>query len=163
LFGRSRNLPAQVGLAAVSVLIAAVALLFQFSYEEFPRSPFDAADEYLRANLKSTDAIIHDNKLSFFPMHYYDRSLLQDWLADPPDAGSNTLSPLTMENLGMFPVDLERVTGNKSRVWFVIFQRALDEAAAEGHASGNKAWMDAHFTQVALVRFNDLSLYLYEK
>ena len=163
LFAKSRNVVARISCTAAAVAIAGAALAFQLSYDEFPRSPFDAADAYLQANVKSTDVIIHDNKLSFFPMRYYDRSLSQHWLADPPDAGSNTLSPLTMQELGIYPSDPGRVTSAKSRVWFVIFQRALDEADAEGHAPGNKAWMDANYAQVALVRFNDLNLYLYEK
>jgi hypothetical protein len=68
-----------------------------------------------------------------------------------------------MEALGIYPIGLEQGTIARSKVWFVIFQRAMDEAAAEGHAPGNKAWMDANYTQTALVRFNDLNLYLYEK
>jgi mannosyltransferase len=163
LIARIPNLLARRVVIASSLAVVAVALLFQYNYAEFPRPPFQVADAYLGANARSGDVIVHDNKLSFFPMYFYDRGLLQAWLADPPDAGSNTLSPETMRVLGIVPTAVADATHTATRVWFVIFQRAIDEASSDGVTQANLAWFNQHYRQVGLQRFNDLDIYLYER
>lgn len=153
----------EVTLILVAMLVLAPALAYQYSYDEFPRSPFRAANAFLRANARVGDAIIHDNKLSFFPMHYYDASLAQSFVADPPGSSNDTFARGSMDAMQLYPTTLDDATTGKARVWFVIFQRALDEAAAEGRAHGNTSWMNARFNQVALTHFNDLNVYLYQR
>ena len=48
------------------------------------------------------------------------------------------------------------------RVWFVIFQRALDEAEELGVPNANKDWLDSHYHLVTERSFNDLEIHLYE-
>lgn len=163
LLARVDSAMARRSLTALAVALVTVALAFQLPYSAFPRPPFPAADTYLQANLQAQDAIVHDNKLTFFPMHYYNRALSQVWLPDPAGAGSDTLSSATMEQLGIFPSTPEDAIASKSRVWFVIFQRAIDEAESAGRPQANKAWLDANFSQVSLKRFNDLNVYLYQR
>ncbi|MBI3914004.1 MAG: glycosyltransferase family 39 protein [Chloroflexi bacterium] len=153
----------EVPVILAGALLAALALNYQSAYAEFPRSPFRVADAFLRAHAAPGDAIIHDNKLSFFPMYYSDPALAQMFIADPPAATSNTLTRGAMDVLQIFPASLETATEGRTRVWFVIFQRALDEAASENRISGNKAWLDARFKLISLTQFNDLNVYLYER
>ncbi len=134
-----------------------------YTYAEFPRSPFEQTVEFLRAQMQSGDAIVHDNKLSYFPMHLYDHALAQSFIADPAGAGSDTLALPTQRALEIYASTLDTATAGKSRVWFVIFQAALDQAKEEGRAHPNMAWMDAHFKEISLRRFNDLNVYLYQK
>jgi hypothetical protein len=96
-------------------------------------------------------------------MHYYDRTFAQAFVADPPGAGSDTLAYPTQQALQLYATDLKAATLNKSRVWFLIFQRALDEAAEQGHAHSNLVWMEQHFHPVSRERFNDLNVYLFER
>ncbi len=153
----------EVPLILACAILVAFALNYQSAYAEFPRSPYRAADAFLRANARGDEAIVHDNKLSFFPMRYYDPTLAQTFIADPPHATSNTLTRGAQDALRIYPTALEDATTRRSRVWFVIFQRALDEAQAEQRASENKAWLDARFKQISLTQFNDLNVYLYQK
>jgi uncharacterized membrane protein len=134
-----------------------------FTYADFPRAPFKQVVQELRVRAHPTDAVVHDNKLSFFPMHYYDRTFAQAFVADPPGAGSDTLAYPTQQALQLYATDLKAATLNKSRVWFLIFQRALDEAAEQGHAHSNLVWMEQHFHPVSRERFNDLNVYLFER
>jgi 4-amino-4-deoxy-L-arabinose transferase-like glycosyltransferase len=147
------------------VVLLVISLAYHYTYAQFPRSPFDKAVAYLRENYQSGDAIVHDNKLTFFPCHYYDRELPQAFMADPPGEGSDTLALPTQEALGLLASRaMEEATGDSQRVWFVIFQRAFAEYEELGYPQPpHKAWLEAHFQQVAVERFNDLDVYLYEK
>lgn len=163
LVARARNVVTQSAFAVCGVALLVVPLAFQSGYDDFPRSPYPLAVAYLRANARADDAIVHDNKLSFFPMRYYDRALPQTWLADPPAAGSDTLAPETMQALQIFPSAPEDATRGKARVWLVIFQRAIDEARAEGRSHPNLIWFDEKFRRVSSRQFNDLNIFLYQR
>jgi mannosyltransferase len=156
--------PVKWGLLLPSTAIVAISLVHHYSYAQFPRPPFDEAVAYLRENRQSGDAIVHDNKLTFFPCHYYDRGLPQAFMADPPGAGSDTLALPTQEALGL-PASrtMEEATVGSQRVWFVIFQRALAEYQELGHPQPpHRTWLEDHYRLIETVIFNDLDIYLYE-
>lgn len=159
------GMPHPVGRIAAFAIgaIALVTLPAYYTYAGFPRSPFEQVDQALQARVLPMDAIVHDNKLSFFPSYYYDRMIPQTFIADPPGAGSDTLAYPTQQALGLYATSLEVATANRSRVWFIIFQRALDEAQAQGQAQSNLAWMQQHFLLVSVDRFNDLNVYLFQR
>jgi mannosyltransferase len=161
LLGRARVRVAATVLMVLTFVLG-LGLVFQYTYNEFPRSPFRTADGYLRTNARADDVIVHDNKLSYFPMHYDDQGLVQAFLADPPDSDNDTLARGSMDAMQTYPTSLDAATLRAPRVWFIIFQRALDEAAGLGQMHTNLDWMDRHFTRVSLERFNDLNVYLYQ-
>jgi uncharacterized membrane protein len=156
--------PVKWGLLLPSAVIVAMSLLNHYSYAQFPRPPFEEAVAYLRENHQPGDAIVHDNKLTFFPCHYYDRELSQAFMADPRDAGSDTLALPTQEVLGLVASqNMEEATAGSRRVWFVIFQRAFLEYEELGHHEPPyKAWLEERYHLVETVAFNDLHIYLYE-
>jgi mannosyltransferase len=158
------GLPRLVILSLIPVpLLLASSLWYQYSYSEFPRSPFREANAYLRAHCRAGDIIIHDNKLSFFPSHYYDRDLVQKYMGDAPGSPTDTLALPTQEALGLLgQPDMSQAVGKAQRVWFIIFQRALDEAEELGAPNANKSWLDSHYDLVTERTFKDLKLYLYE-
>lgn len=150
----------------IAVAVSAIVIVLlpaYYSYSEFPRSPFEQVVKYLKSQTQNGDAIVHDNKLSYFPTHLYDRTLAQSFIADPVGAASDTLALPTQQALQVYASDFENATAGKSRVWFVIFQSALDQAADENRTHPNKTWMDSHFKETLLTRFNDLNVYLYQK
>ncbi len=161
LAGMPRRIASVVALGLGALAIAV--LPTYYAYADFPRAPFKQVVQELRGRAPPTDAVVHDNKLSFFPMHYYDRAFAQAFIADPPGAGSDTLAHPTQQALQLYATDLETATLNKSRVWFLIFQRALDEAREQGHTHANMAWMEQRFRLVSRERFNDLNVYLFER
>ena len=133
-----------------------------FSYVRFPRAPFPQIASSLRAQIRVGDAIVHDNKLTFFPMRYYDRTLAQEFINDPTGAGSDTLALPTQQALQLFATTLGDATRHAPRIWFVIFQNAIDEAETEGRAPGNLAWLDQNFRRVSMESFQDVRVILYE-
>lgn len=156
----------RLGQIAVGLIAAVIALttlpFFYLSWDEWRRAPFASADQFLRTQTRADDLILHDNKLSFFPMHYYDRALSQAFFADPPGSGNDTLALGSEQALGLYPVELENSVRGRARIWFVIFQTALDQAVQEGHLHGNLSRFDGTMRSRSITSFGDLRIYLYE-
>jgi len=159
-----RAMPRVMGLGVAVTLGAMVvaALPAYYAYVDFPRAPFVAVAHALENQIQPGDAIVHDNKLSFFPLHYYRRALPQTFLADPPGAGSDTLAYPTQEALQLYATSLDAATRDKARVWLIIFQPAIDQASETGRAHSNVAWLDEHFRRVSVDAFADVRVYRYE-
>ncbi len=148
---------------ALAVLIALLTLpSYYAAFGEWRRAPFAEADRFLRAHMQADALILHDNKLSFFSMHFYDRDLPQAFLADPPGSSNDTLARGTQEALGLFPTEFDDAMRGRARVWFVIFQTAIDEAAQEGRAHGNLSRLDATMRRGEVTAFGDVRIYRYE-
>ncbi len=129
-----------------------------YTFAQFPRPDFQAAAAFLQQNAAPDDVILHSNKLSFFPMHYYDRTLPQTFLADRPGSGSDTLALPTQKVLGFFAVnEIESATQGSGRVWLIVFDRAIEEVAPEPHP--HLAWLEAHYAQKSVWRVDDLAVY----
>lgn len=150
-------------IASIVAVPVAISLGYHYQYAQFPRPPFNQAVAYLRDNYRPGDAIVHDNKLTFFPCHYYDRALSQTFIADPPGSGSDTLALPTQEALGLFAQELEAATAGHERVWLVIFDRAVMEYQAAGYPDHpHLSWLKARYRLSEVIHFNDLALYLFQ-
>jgi mannosyltransferase len=160
---RSR-LPRLVVFSLIAVpLLLTASLWYQYNYAGFPRSPFRETNAYLIEQYVAGDIIVHDSKLSFFPSHYYDRGLAQEYVGDVPGSPTDTLALPTQEALGLLAKpDMSQAVGSAERVWFVIFQRALDEARELGVNNPNREWLDTHYRLTDTVRYRDLNICLYE-
>ncbi len=143
------------------VAIWGTCVAYQNLYREFPRSPFDTAADHIQSQWEPGDAVVHDNKLSFFPSHYYRPHLDQAFIAGPAGAGSDTLAPPTQDALGLHAQSLEEATAGAGRVWFVIFRRALEEAEGANQSHANLTWMKANFSRRGERAFNDLLVIQY--
>lgn len=134
-------------------------LYAHYTFAQFPRPNFQSAIAFLENNVQSGDLVLHSNKLTFFPMHYYDRNLSQSFLADPPGSGSDTLALPTQKVLGLYADhEIEMVVlPTTTRVWFVIFARAIEEYSPESHPHLN--WLLENFQVAAQNTFNDLTVY----
>jgi 4-amino-4-deoxy-L-arabinose transferase-like glycosyltransferase len=152
------------GLLLPSAAIVAASLMNHYSYAQFPRPPFDEAAVYLRTHYAPADVIVHSNKLTFLPTHYYDRSLPQIFIADEPGSPADTLAYPTQQALGLFATpDMATATRGHERVWFVVFHRAADEYRAAGYPDHpHRTWLEQHYTLVSMASFNDLDIYEYQ-
>ncbi len=139
------------------------ALVYQDRYDEFPRSPFRAATDTLAAELRPGDTVLHDNKLSFFPMHYFSPAMPQQFLPDISATANDTLAPATMDVLDLHPTTLEAAaaTAGGGRLWYVVFDRALQQAAAAGIPHANRTWLDQHLRPERELTVGDLRLIAY--
>lgn len=162
----ARNLRNTSGLVLLIAFIAAAAisLPFQYTYAEFPRPPFDQAASYLETVVQPGDTVLHDNKLSAFPCIYFAPHLEQEFLPDERGSFNDTLAPATQEAMQIYPVSgIEPAVGGSKRVYFIVFQLALDEYAAAGGVHPQLNWLRANFTQSERRQFHDLLVYRFER
>lgn len=143
------------------VLLCLATYAFYYTYADFPRPPFRDALDFMQTQTRAGDAIVHDNKMTFFPMYYYARAnpLPQSFIMDPPGAGSDTLAYPTQQALGLFALSRQDALKDQARVWFIMFREAREETM---HAD-NLEWLQNHYELVQEKHFNDLELYLFEK
>lgn len=148
--------------AAGSVALVVVSLGYYYRYAEFPRSPYREAAETLAGQLAPGESVLHDTKLSFFPMYYFRPDLPQGFIADPPGSPNDTLAPATMQTFGLFPTDPERAVREHAAVWLVVHQRTLDEAAAAGVPHSRLTRLSPGGNPVRTERVGDLVLFLFK-
>jgi hypothetical protein len=149
-------------LVCMLIVLPAIAVLpSQYSFESFPRSPFQDAANDLAFMSRNGDVIVHDNKLSYFPMHFYQPHLPQEFIADEQGSHNDTLAVGTQQAMSIFPVpDLQTAVGNTDHVWFVVFKRAIEEYMSTGYPNHPQlTWLSERFNTASLHTYNDLLIY----
>jgi mannosyltransferase len=143
------------------ILAACIALPYQYNFAEFPRSPFDQASAYLTQKIQPGDMVVHDNKLSYFPFLYFERSLPQAFLADAPLTANDTLAVPSQQAMQIFPAgDIQSAVGSHAQVYFVVFRQAILEYQAAGQDDHPQlTWLKDHYHLEGQVAFNDLEIY----
>ena len=148
------------------VLLASVisfGLVTHLTYAGFPYGPYQLLDASLKARFQPGDVIVHSNKLSVLPALYFDRSLKQYFIADPPGGGTDTLAPATQQVLGLqSSASLETAVDGAKRVWFIIFQKSVDEAAQAGlDTHPHITWLEEHFWHASTETWGPILVYVY--
>jgi mannosyltransferase len=146
------------------ILAACIALPYQYTFNAFPRSPFDQASMYLAEKIEPGDIIVHDNKLSYFPILYFGHSLPQTFLADAPHTSNDTLAIPSQQAMQIFPVDdIQAAVGSHAQVYFVVFQQTIQEYLAGGFKDHpTLAWLKQHYHLEGQAAFNDLEIYQFD-
>ena len=152
-------------LAAAFIGAALISLPAYYSFSGFPRSQFKAATEYLRNTTAAGDLILHDNKLSYFPSHYYDPELPQEFLPDEPGSHNDTYALASQTAMQLFPTkSLAQAISGKETVRFVVFSRAIEEYRNLGAAEHPvMAQLGDAFTLSGHAAFGDLEIYTYQR
>ncbi|HAL17229.1 MAG TPA: hypothetical protein DCP32_10915 [Anaerolineaceae bacterium] len=152
-------------LAAAFIGAALISLPAYYSFSEFPRSQFKAATEYLRNTTAAGDLILHDNKLSYFPSHYYDPELPQEFLADEPGSHNDTYALASQTAMQLFPAEsLAQAVSGKETVRFVVFSRAIEEYRDMGAGEHPvMAQLGDAFNLSGHEAFGDLEIYTYQR
>jgi len=147
------------------VASSAMGLYQHMAYKGFPYGPYAALDQSLRARLEAGDIVIHSSKLSYLPAFYFDRTLPQVFIADPAGSEIDTLSAPTRQILGLHAVeDARSASGNASRVWFIIFQRSIEEFTTNGYETHpHLKYFDENFDLESVEEWDNLRLYLYAR
>lgn len=154
--------PVKWGVAVPALAIVAVSLVNHYQYQSFPRPPFAPAVAYLEE--AEPGRIIHSNKLTYLPTYYYAPELDQQFIADEPGSGSDTLGEATQAVLGIQEtVDIATATAGAERIWLVIFQSAADEYTAAGREHPHIAWLNEHYQQAGVKMFSDLLVIEYRQ
>ena len=134
-------------------------------YNQFPYAPYAEIVKYLRNSSSMQDVILHSNKLTMLPAHYYDRDLPQKYLQDTPGSGADTLALPTQEILGLIAeTSMEESVGDAKKVWFVIFTKAIDEYRALGYKTHPQIdWLEKHFRLERREDWEDISIYVFSR
>ena len=147
------------------VLASMIALPYQQTFRQFPRSPFAEAVAMLEEQMQPGDRLIHDNKLSSFPFLVYAPDIEQEFIADDAGSHNDTLAYASQEAMQLFPaVDVAQAAEGANRVYFVVFTQAIEEyELLQGTLHPRLAWLREHYQQMDVKVFNDLEVYRFEK
>lgn len=135
------------------------------TYQDFPYGPFKELDRSLRERRGPQDVIIHSNKLTFLPAIYYDRDLSQTFIGDIPGSRADSLAPATQEVLRVHgQADIQTAIGDAERIWYIIYQRSLDEYRAGGYSTHpDIEYLASHYTLELQETWDGLQVYLYSR
>ena len=154
--------PLRLGLTVLLTVSVTGSLVVHYTYARFPRPPFQEAIAYLDARVESMDAVVHTNKLTYFPMHVYAPGLDGTFLADPPGSLQDTLASPTQEALGIFATStIAEAVGEAQRVWLIYFPREVEEVQALGVEHPALSWLADDFVEAERRWFGDLVVALY--
>ena len=153
------------GLTVLLALGAGLGLYQHVTYAGFPYAPYRELDASLRAEFSKGDAIVHSSKLTVLPAVYFDRSLSQTYVADPPGSSVDTLAPATQRVLGLeAQADIVSAAGEARRVWFIIFDQSNLEYVEQGEIMHpHLLWLTDHYALIEVQSWGDVCLYLFAK
>lgn len=144
-------------------VVSLISLPYQYLYHEFPRSRFAELDQLMEESCGGDPGclVLHDSKLSYFPAYVYDRTLPQRYLADKPGSSNDTLALASQQAMGQVAyADVESAVIGYRRVYFVTFQKALDEYQALGESEHPAITVfKTQFSQVKMTALGDLRIY----
>lgn len=151
-----------LGLLAISF---SAGIYQHLSYRGFPYGPFKEMTTFLQESIKPGDLILHSNKLSMLPAMYFDRSLPQTFIADQPGGATDTLASATQQVLGIEEeAEIKSATSNAERVWYIIYQRSIDEYVQAGMSTHPDIdYLNSWFSLKSQVEWNGLQILLYKK
>lgn len=142
------------------LLAAVIGLPAQINFQGFPRSPFEQAAGELAEIVQPGDRVVHDNKLSYFPFHYYQPRLEQVFIADEPGSGNDTYARASQVAMKLFPEEsIDSAVGASERVFFVVFSRTIQEYHDLGEPDHpTLIWLRGNYDQVDRRSYNDLEV-----
>jgi len=164
---RNTNMQKALQYAVFGLLgISSVLGIYQhLMYRDFPYAPFQALDLALRERVDSQAVIVHSSKLSMLPAMLFDRNLPQSFIGDAPGSPTDTLAPATQEVLKIgAQKDIQSATGNASRVWYIIYERSIQEYQAAGFETHpDIQYLESHFDRKSEERWDGLYVILYAR
>jgi hypothetical protein len=160
-------MPNFVRFSMIGLLACGMAMgdYLHLTYDGFPYAPYRALDDYLSTNVAKGDVIIHSNKLSALPAIFFNPQLPQIFVNDPSGSGTDSLSPVTQSVLGVSSIPtIDRATESADHIWFIIFQKSIDEYISSGQVSHpHLDWLNAHYQLAEIQQWGDLLLFKYSK
>lgn len=152
----------KIGFVSLLISSAIIGAIPQYTFNNFPRSPFREAGIDLSIRVKSTDLVLHDNKLSYFPMLVYSHDLPAAFLPDAAGTPNDTLAKKTQDALGIYPLEnLETIRGQYQNVYFVVFEKTIEEYRLIGSDHPVIASLNDRMRLVSQHAWNDLWVYQY--
>jgi hypothetical protein len=157
----ARKRPAAGYLIGGSFLVAAVVSLpFYYSFSSFPRSDYRQTADWIRTHSGDGYIVIHDNKLSYFPMAFYAPDLPQEFLADEPGSSNDTLALPSQEAMEIFPHrTMEAAVDGYQDLFFIVYQQSIEEFSQRSEDHPVVTWLSGHCTELDSEMVGDLLIY----
>jgi uncharacterized membrane protein len=165
LFKTNLVLPIQYSLFVLLGVASLLGIYQHITYHDFPYGPFEKLDASLRQRVEPEDAVIHSNKLSMLPALLFDRTFPQAFVGDVPGSSGDTLATATQEVLAVKAAsDIASAANGAERVWYVIYQRVLDEYDPSGKSEyPDFKYLDAQYNLLSQEKWDGLQVFLYVK
>jgi uncharacterized membrane protein len=159
------SIVAQYSLLGLLAISSVLGIYQHMSYRDFPYGPFKDLDRSLRQRIETQDVIIHSNKLSMLPAMLFDRTLSQSFIGDEAGSGTDTLASATQQVLNIrAETDIHSATKNAKRVWYIIYQRSIDEYQAGGYPTHpDLEYLDSLYNLDLEESWDGLQVFLYTK
>ncbi|MGZ9226452.1 MAG: hypothetical protein ACXW4M_12945, partial [Anaerolineales bacterium] len=156
---------AQYALIGLLVISSIIGIYQHVTYQDFPYGPFKELDHSLRERIEPRDVIVHSNKLSVLPALLFERALPQSFIGDLPGSRIDTLAPATQQVLNIKAEnDILTATENANRIWYIIFERAIEEYKAGGYPTHpDIQFLDSHYNLDSEENWGSLRVFLYTK
>jgi hypothetical protein len=161
-----RNWNAGIGkfVFIISLAVSLISLPAYYAFEQFPRSDFSSASVYLINQTKNNVLILHDNKLSFFPMEFYASDLTQKYLSDEQGSENDTLAIESQKALGYMAIEDIMDINFPGQLYFVDFEEVEVEYQKSGITNPKIVLLNNIYGQLPQKKnFGDLNIYFYEK
>jgi hypothetical protein len=151
-----------IGLLGISSIIG---IYQHVTYQDFPYGPFQELDHSLRERIEPGDVIVHSNKLSMLPALLFERALPQAFIGDPAGSRVDTLAPATQQVLKIkAEKDIGTATENANRIWYIIYERAIDEYKAGGYPTHpDIVYLNSQYNLESEETWDELRVFLYTK
>ena len=155
----------QYSLLGLLALASVLGIYEHVMYHDFPYGPFKQLDASLRERMQPQDVVIHSNKLSMLPAVLFDRTLPQVFIGDPHGSSTDTLAPATQQVLKIHAeTGIQSATQNSRRVWYVIYQRSIDEYKTAGHSTHpDLEYLNSQYHLEFEESWDELRVFLYTK
>lgn len=157
--------PVRVTITALLLTGFSIGQWIHQTYAGFPYGPYREMSVFISQNLQPNDLVVHSSKLTALPGIYFNPSLPQVFIADPPNSPTDTLARTTQSILQVQSIESPNVLPqNTQRVWLVIFESSIEEYQLAGFETHpHLAYFNRDYAQVELRTFGEVRLYLYEK
>ncbi len=140
------------------ILMCAISLPFYYGYNLFPRSQFSNLSTYLN-KLDKNIAIIHENKLSFFPTIFYKETRNSFYIMDEPGTPNDTLATGSQIALGYIASNSIDDFLDREHLYFVAFQQSIDEYEQMGIENPNIMILKNHYGFLEEKKIGDLIIF----
>ncbi len=147
----------------IGIIAVGIGLFYQYTWSNFPSSPFQAMTTQITQQWLQGDVIIHQDKLSALPSRYYARDLTQRYIRDEPGAADDTLSMPAQQTLNFYADACVRVAARGAeRVWWVVLSPTPAQyALIQELFTTQIAWLEASFAARETYQLNDVIFTLY--
>ena len=161
------SMPKGIRVVAVVLMITGTGMgLFQiYTNKGYRIDGLKALSSELTEEILPGDVVVHSNKLSYLSMFYYNEELPSVFVSDVPGSSTDTLAEATRRVLGVNDApDLTTAVGEAQRIWFVIYQKSINEYVAAGYETHpHLEYLEENFDLVSSETYGEVLLFQFEQ